>query len=108
MSVIAADTTARRRRIRARRAFLDAGDAAGGSRALLLGDGLLQPASLRLLGGMPTLPEVPIEPRRHPDVQRAGSAVVEEKGSHAIYVSQPNAVAALIAKAAEGVNGAAA
>jgi pimeloyl-ACP methyl ester carboxylesterase len=36
--------------------------------------------------------------------KRAGSAVVEEKGSHAIYVSQPKTVAALIAKAAEGVN----
>ena len=36
--------------------------------------------------------------------KRAGSTVVEEKGSHAIYVSQPKTVAALIAKAAEGVN----
>ena len=36
--------------------------------------------------------------------KRAGSTIVEEKGSHAIYVSQPNAVAALIAKAAESVN----
>ncbi len=35
--------------------------------------------------------------------KRAGSTVVEEKGSHAIYVSQPKAVAALIEKAAEGV-----
>ncbi len=35
--------------------------------------------------------------------KRAGSTVVEVKGSHAIYVSQPAAVAALIAKAAEGV-----
>jgi predicted RNA binding protein YcfA (HicA-like mRNA interferase family) len=34
--------------------------------------------------------------------KRAGSTVVEEKGSHAIYVSQPKAVAVLIAKAAEG------
>ena len=32
--------------------------------------------------------------------KRAGSTVVEVKGSHAIYVSQPKAVAALIAKAA--------
>jgi len=32
--------------------------------------------------------------------QRAGSTVVEVAGSHAIYVSQPNAVAALIEKAA--------
>jgi pimeloyl-ACP methyl ester carboxylesterase len=31
---------------------------------------------------------------------RAGSTVAEETGSHAIYVSQPHAVAALIAQAA--------
>ncbi len=35
--------------------------------------------------------------------KRAGSMVVEVKGSHAIYVSQPNAVAKLIEKAAKGV-----
>lgn len=40
-----------------------------------------------------------------PDAQRvmskrAGSKVVEVKGSHAIYVSQPDAVAALIEEAA--------
>jgi hypothetical protein len=40
-----------------------------------------------------------------PDAQRAmskraGSTVVEVKGSHAVYVSQPRAVAELIAKAA--------
>jgi len=35
--------------------------------------------------------------------KRAGSTVVEEKGSHAIYVSQPRVVASLIVKAAEGV-----
>jgi pimeloyl-ACP methyl ester carboxylesterase len=34
---------------------------------------------------------------------RAGSTVVEVPGSHAIYVSQPAAVAALIQKAVEGV-----
>jgi pimeloyl-ACP methyl ester carboxylesterase len=33
---------------------------------------------------------------------RAGSTVVEATGSHAIYVSQPDAVAALIAQAAAG------
>ena len=43
-----------------------------------------------------------------PDAQRAmskraGSTVVEAKGSHAVYVSQPTAVADLIAKAAHGV-----
>src|SRR6267154_740540 len=36
--------------------------------------------------------------------KRAGSTVVEVKGSHAIYVSQPNAVATLIEKASKGVN----
>src|SRR5712671_2785951 len=35
--------------------------------------------------------------------KRAGSTVVEVKGSHAIYVSNPEAVAALIEKAAKGV-----
>ena len=39
--------------------------------------------------------------------KRAGSAVVEVKGSHAIYVSQPGAVAALIEQAAKGVKAAA-
>jgi hypothetical protein len=43
-----------------------------------------------------------------PDAQRsmskrAGSTVVEVKGSHAVYVSQSRAVADLIAKAANGV-----
>jgi pimeloyl-ACP methyl ester carboxylesterase len=43
-----------------------------------------------------------------PDAQRsmskrAGSTVVEVKGSHAIYVSQPEAVAALVEKAAKSV-----
>jgi len=43
-----------------------------------------------------------------PDAQRAmskraGSTVVEVKGSHAVYVSQPQAVAGLIAKAANSV-----
>jgi pimeloyl-ACP methyl ester carboxylesterase len=42
-----------------------------------------------------------------PDAQRAmskraGSTVVETKGSHAVYVSQPDAVASLIEEAAEG------
>ena len=31
---------------------------------------------------------------------RAGATMAEERGSHAIYVSQPGAVAALIAEAA--------
>ena len=43
-----------------------------------------------------------------PDAQRAmskraGSTVVEAKGSHSVYVSQPQAVASLIEKAAKGV-----
>jgi pimeloyl-ACP methyl ester carboxylesterase len=43
-----------------------------------------------------------------PDAQRAmskraGSTVVEVKGSHAVYVSQPQAVASIIEKAAKGV-----
>jgi len=43
-----------------------------------------------------------------PDAQRAmskraGSTVVEVKGSHSVYVSQPQAVASLIEKAATGV-----
>ena len=39
--------------------------------------------------------------------ERAGSIVVEAAGSHAIYVSQPNAVAAIIEKAAGAVKAAA-
>jgi pimeloyl-ACP methyl ester carboxylesterase len=39
--------------------------------------------------------------------KRAGATVVEHGGSHAIYVSQPQAVAALIQRAAEGVRAAA-
>ena len=35
--------------------------------------------------------------------QRAGSTVVDVKGSHAVYVSQPKAVAALIERAAKGI-----
>ena len=35
--------------------------------------------------------------------KRAGSTVSEVKGSHAVYVSKPEAVAALIDKAAKGV-----
>ena len=38
--------------------------------------------------------------------QRAGSTVVEAAGSHAIYMSQPNAVAALIETAAHAVKAA--
>lgn len=38
--------------------------------------------------------------------KRAGSTVIEVAGSHAIYVSQPNAVAGLIEEAAKGVKAA--
>jgi pimeloyl-ACP methyl ester carboxylesterase len=38
--------------------------------------------------------------------KRAGSTVVEVQGSHAVYVSKPQAVAALIEKAAHGVRSA--
>ena len=34
--------------------------------------------------------------------KRAGATIVETKGSHAIYVSQPGPVAALIERAAKG------
>jgi len=38
--------------------------------------------------------------------KRAGSKVTESAGSHAVYVSQPEAVAAIIRKAAQGVTSA--
>jgi pimeloyl-ACP methyl ester carboxylesterase len=46
-----------------------------------------------------------------PDAQRAmskraGSTVIEVKGSHSVYVSQPQAVASLVEKAAKGATGA--
>ena len=46
-------------------------------------------------------------PAQHFMSQRAGSTVVEVAGSHAIYVSQPNAVASIIEKAAGKVKAAA-
>ena len=42
-------------------------------------------------------------PVQHTMAKRAGSTVSEVKGSHAVYVSQPAAVAAFIEKAAQGV-----
>jgi pimeloyl-ACP methyl ester carboxylesterase len=42
-------------------------------------------------------------PAQHAMSGRAGSTVVEARGSHAIYVSQPSAVAALINQAASAV-----
>jgi pimeloyl-ACP methyl ester carboxylesterase len=43
-------------------------------------------------------------PAQHFMAKRAGSTVVEVAGSHAIYVSQPNAVASLIETAAGAAN----
>ena len=43
-------------------------------------------------------------PAQHFMSKRAGSTVIEVAGSHAIYVSRPNAVAKLIETAAKGVN----
>ena len=43
-------------------------------------------------------------PAQRAMAKRAGSSVVEVKGSHAIYVSQPEAVAELIKKAAASVS----
>ena len=43
-------------------------------------------------------------PAQHFMSKRAGSIVVEVAGSHAIYVSQPEAVATLIENASKGVN----
>ncbi len=37
--------------------------------------------------------------------ERAGATVSETPGSHAVYVSRPAVVAAVIAQAAEGLNG---
>jgi pimeloyl-ACP methyl ester carboxylesterase len=45
-------------------------------------------------------------PAQHFMSERAGSTVVEVKGSHAVYVSKPQAVVALIEKAAHGVKSA--
>ena len=42
-------------------------------------------------------------PAQRSMAKRAGSTVVEVKGSHAVYVSRPDAVAALIEQAAKGV-----
>jgi len=44
-----------------------------------------------------------LPPAQRSMARRAGSSVVESQGSHAVYVSQPEAVAALIKKAARSV-----
>jgi pimeloyl-ACP methyl ester carboxylesterase len=76
------------------------------------------PWGLEALNGAVTVPAWKTKPSWYlvstedkmipPDAQRAmskraGSTVVETKGSHAVYVSQPKAVAGIIAKAANGV-----
>jgi pimeloyl-ACP methyl ester carboxylesterase len=76
------------------------------------------PWGLDALGGAVTQPAWKTKPSWYlvatddrmipPDAQRAmakraGSQVTEVSGSHAVYVSQPGAVAALIAKAANAV-----
>jgi len=40
----------------------------------------------------------------HHGINQLGSSVVEVKGSHAVYVSQPKAVADLIEKAATSLS----
>jgi pimeloyl-ACP methyl ester carboxylesterase len=75
------------------------------------------PAGVEALEGKVTAPAWKVKPSWYlvatadkmipPDAQRlmakrAGSTVVEAKGSHAIYVSQPQAVAELIKTAATG------
>ena len=75
------------------------------------------PWSVNALGGAVTEPAWKAKPSWYllttedkmipPDAQRlmskrAGSTVTEVKGSHAVYVSQPQAVALLIEKAARG------
>jgi len=42
-------------------------------------------------------------PAQRAMAERAGSTVGEEAGSHAIYVSQPSAVASLIAQSARSL-----
>jgi pimeloyl-ACP methyl ester carboxylesterase len=76
------------------------------------------PSGLDALNGVVTEPAWKTKPSWYlvttedrmipPDAQRAmskraGSTMAEAPGSHSIYVSQPQAVAALIAKAARGV-----
>jgi pimeloyl-ACP methyl ester carboxylesterase len=46
-------------------------------------------------------------PAQHFMSKRAGSTAVEVKGSHAVYVSRPEAVATIIKSAAKGVKSAA-
>jgi pimeloyl-ACP methyl ester carboxylesterase len=75
------------------------------------------PWGVQALGGKVTQPAWRSEPSWYlvttedkmipPDAQRSmskrsGSTVVEVKGSHAVYVSRPDAVAALIERAAKG------
>jgi hypothetical protein len=41
-------------------------------------------------------------PAQRQMAKRAGATIVEEPGSHAIYVSKPKAVASIIERAAQG------
>ena len=43
-------------------------------------------------------------PAQRQTATRAGASIAEASGSHAIYISKPEAVAALIAKAAKSVS----
>jgi hypothetical protein len=45
-------------------------------------------------------------PAQRAMAERAGAVVAEARGSHAIYVSQPRAVAAVIEQAARGLKAA--
>jgi hypothetical protein len=65
----------------------------------------LPPGSLRTWSGwylVATEDKMILPPAQRFMSERAGSTVVEVAGSHAIYVSQPNAVAKVIKAAAEG------
>jgi hypothetical protein len=46
----------------------------------------------------------PHDPSASPEMmaQRAGASIVESKGSHAVYVSRPEAVASIIKSATRG------
>jgi pimeloyl-ACP methyl ester carboxylesterase len=61
------------------------------------------PWGLAALNGTVTDPKMIPPPAQHFMSKRAGSTTVEVKGSHAVYVSKPEAVAALIEKAAKSV-----
>lgn len=101
---------------RAKFAASFAGDVESGKAAFMADSQV--PWGLEALGGVISEPAWRAKPSWYlvatddkmipPDAQRAmskraGSTVVEVKGSHAIYVSQPEAVAAFVEQAAKGV-----